>query len=131
MPIVSVTRLRLRSPRYVMPFFWTTLRVRHAARKSHGSLAVQLRKSPGLAFWTLTSWRDTAAMHSFTMTSPHKEAMEKLAHWCDEAAFAHWEVSTSEVPSWDTAEQQLREHGQLGKLRHPSPKHKAGEIVIS
>jgi uncharacterized protein DUF3291 len=131
MPIVSVTRLRLRSPRYVMAFCWTTIKVQRAARRGHGNLAVRLRKTAGLAFWTLTSWRDTAAMHSFTMTSPHKEAMEKLGHWCDEAAFGHWEVSTSEVPSWEVAAKQLRVHGQLGKLRHPSPQHKAGEVVIS
>jgi len=131
MPIIAVTRLHLRSPRYVTAFLWTTFKVQRAARRSHGSLAVRLRRSTGLAFWTLTSWRDTPAMHSFTMTSPHREAMEKLGHWCDEAAFAHWEVSTSEVPSWDAAAQQLRAHGQLGKLRHPSPQHKAGEIVIS
>jgi hypothetical protein len=65
------------------------------------------------------------------MTSPHREAAEKLGHWCDEAAFGRWEVSTSEVPAWDTAAQQLRAHGQLGKLRHPSPRQKSGEIIIS
>lgn len=131
MPIVSVTRLHLRSPRYLLPFFLYTHRSRRQAKSSPGNLGVRVRKTNGLAFWTLTLWRDMAAMRSFVMASPHKVAMQKLANWCDEAAFAHWNQETTELPTWDIAVDKLRVSGHLGTVLHPSEKHKAGEIVVS
>ncbi len=128
MPIVSVTRLRLRSPRYLPTFFWQTYRSRRQAANTAGNLGVKLRKTSGLAFWTLTIWRDNAAMRSFEITAPHSSAMAQLAHWCDEAAFVHWEQSASELPSWDAATERLRASGKQGSLRHPSERHKRGEI---
>ena len=46
-----------------------------------------MRKTNGLAFWTLTMWQSPKAMSAFLLASPHKEAMQKLPYWCDEAAF--------------------------------------------
>ena len=131
MPTVSITRLHLRSPRFLLPFFLHTNRSRRQATNAPGNLGVRVRKTDGLAFWTLTLWRDVAAMRSFTIASPHKETMSKLANWCDEAAFAHWELETNDLPTWDIAGDKLRASGHLATVLHPSEKHKAGEIVMS
>lgn len=131
MPVVSVTRLRLRSPRYLPAFIWYVYTSRRQAAKTAGNLGVKLRKTVGLAFWTLTIWRDMAAMRSFEIAAPHGSAMAQLSHWCDEAAFVHWDQSASELPSWDAAAERLRAGGKQGTLRHPSDRHKRGDIVVS
>ena len=41
-------------------------------------------------------------MKTFRGNSPHREAMQKLAGWCDEASFAHWEQDSTAWPSWST-----------------------------
>ena len=132
MPIVSVTRLHLRSIRFLLPFLWYTLRVSRQAKKRPGNLGVQLRKTNGLAFWTLSRWESNEAMNKFMFASPHKEAVRRLPHWCDEASFADWEQNTTtEWPPWDYAAEKLKTTGRLAKVLHPSEQHNADKIVIS
>jgi len=101
------------------------------SQEAAGNLGVQLRKTKGLAFWTLTMWQDEAAMKTFRGNSPHREAMQKLAGWCDEASFAHWEQDSTAWPSWEYASEQLRSSGRLSKVLHPSENHNAGRIVTN
>ena len=131
MPIVSVTRLHLRSPRFILPFFLYTYRSRRQAVNAAGNLGARIRKTKGLAFWTLSLWRDVAAMRSFVMATPHSEAMQRLSNWCNEAAFADWEANANGFPPWKVAADKLRANGRLAHVLHPSGKHEAGEIVIS
>ena len=131
MPTVAVTRLHLRSPRFLLPFFLHTYRSRRQAATAPGNFGVRVRKADGLAFWTFTLWRDMAVMRSFVIASPHKETMQKLANWCDEAAFAHWDQAGNDLPNWNIATEKLRATGHLATVLYPSEKHKAGEIVVS
>ena len=101
MAIISVTRLHLRSLRFFPGFFWYTRRSIWQAKRTPGNLGVRVRKTKGLAFWTLAMWRDNQAIRAFVPASPHREAMQKLPHWCDEAAFADWEQDTADWPSWE------------------------------
>lgn len=86
MALISVTRLRVRSWRYMPGFLYFALRSAAQARAAEGNLGVGLLKDARRAFWTKTAWRDEAAMRAFLRGGPHKTAMAKLAHWCDEAA---------------------------------------------
>lgn len=52
MTVVSVTRLRVRSARFLLPFLWQAVRSALQAKRSRGNLGVRLRKTRGLAFWT-------------------------------------------------------------------------------
>jgi len=90
-----------------------------------------LRKTNGLAFWTLTQWQTIEAMKKFMFASPHKEAMQKLLHWCDEASFADWEQNTTDWPLWDYAAEKLRTAGRLARVLHPSAQQKTGKIETS
>ena len=76
-------------------------------------------------------WRDHQAIRAFVPASPHKEAMQKLPDWCDEAAFADWEQDTAEWPSWELARKKLAATGRLVDVLHPSEQHKAGLIETS
>ena len=131
MPIVSVTRLHLRSMRFLPVFFWYTNKSARQAKKTAGNLGVKLRKTHGLAFWTLTMWHDNAALKAFAPRSPHREAMQKLPHWCDEAAFADWEQANRDWPSWDIATEKLRITGRLASVLHPSEEQKSGKVITS
>jgi hypothetical protein len=131
MAIISVTRLRLRSLRFLPGFLWYTRRSMKQAKRTPGNLGVRTRKTKGLAFWTLAMWRDNQAIRSFVPASPHKEAMQKLPHWCDEAVFADWEQDTADWPPWAAATERLAATGRLVDVLHPSEQQKAGRIETS
>ena len=128
MPFVSVTRLRLRSVRYLIPFVIYALLSSRQARRSRGNLGLKLLRDANQTFWTLTAWQDEEAMRSFMMSGSHRRAMPKLLDWCDEASVAHWKQETSELPAWGQAHHKLVEQGRPSKVRQPSSDHLARRI---
>src|SRR5277367_2472492 len=101
MPIVSITRLRVRSWLYLPAFFVQALRSVSQAAKAEGSLAVKILRDRKKTFWTATSWSSDSAMRAFMLTNPHKSAMRRLPGWCDEAALVHWSQDGPELPTWE------------------------------
>jgi hypothetical protein len=47
-------------------------------------------------------------MKKFMISGSYGKAMRKLAEWCDEAAVAHWNQESSELPTWLEAYARLR-----------------------
>lgn len=130
MALVSVTRLHLRSWWYLLPFMGYAVRATQQAKIAPGILDVQTRKTEGLAFWTLTTWMDEAAMRAYMGSGAHRQAMPKLIHWCDEAASVHWQQPDPQPPSWEEAAAQLQAQGRLFNVAHPSPAYATGTINI-
>lgn len=140
MAFVSVTRLRLRSRRYLLPFLYSTWQIVRQAKRADGFVEGQLARGgdpslfrrlvPGkdATFWTLTVWEDEESMLAFRNSDPHGLIMPKLLDWCDEASFVHWEQESAELPDTDVARQTMFERGKLGRVRHPSDSHAEGEI---
>ena len=128
MLFVAVTRLRIRSGRFVLPFGWYTWRSFIQAKRAPGSRGVKLRRAEGYAFWTLTAWQDEAAMKKYRITPPHLHAMPKLLEWCDEASVVDWTQESTELPDWRTAEKRMAESGRLSKVSHPSIDQQAGRL---
>ncbi len=128
MPSIAVTRLRVRSFRFLLPFARRAWRSFRQAKHAAGGLGAKLRKAEGLAFWTLSAWQDESAMNAFRITPPHRDAMPKLRHWCDEAAYVHWNQESAELPDWGAAERRLAESGHLSKVNHPSARQQAGRL---
>jgi len=126
--VVSVTRLHLRALRFLPAFAIQAARAQRQARDTDGCLGVKVRKSRGLAFWTLTLWRDEACLRRFMSWQPHRSAMRDLANWCDEAAVVRWESGAPTSPGWDEAALRLGKYGRLSALKHPSADHLAGRI---
>src|SRR5262245_54003902 len=120
MPCVAVTRLRIRSYRFLLPFLWHAWRSLRQAKQAAGNLGAKVRRAEGLAFWTLTAWQGDAAMRAYRSMRPHRDAMPKLVQWCDEAAVVHWEQASAEFPAWETAERHLADAGRVSKVNHPS-----------
>ena len=128
--IVSVTRLQLRSLRFLLPFAWHARRSRRQAEVAEGCLHVSVRKTAGLAFWTLTAWRDEASLRRYMRAAPHRVAIPKLAQWCDEAAVAHWEQDEARGIDWVDAARRLADSGRLLNVAHPSVLQRQGQICI-
>lgn len=128
MSFISVTRLRLRSARYLPPFLWHTLRSLRQARRAPGNLAAKTRRAADGAYWTLTAWDAADAMRAYRNSGAHKAAMPKLVDWCDEASVGHWEQESAALPDWREAHRRMLETGRLSKVKHPSARQSTGEM---
>jgi hypothetical protein len=128
MPFVSITRLRVRSWRYLPGFLIQSFRAARQARRAAGSLAVSVLRDADRAFWTRTVWRDEAAMRAFMRSGVHRRIKARLPAWCDEAALAHWVQGASEPPSWSEAYRLLQQGGRRARVNHPSEAQRRFEI---
>lgn len=125
MIFVSLTRLRVRSLRFIPAFAVHAVRSRRQVQRAQGFLAGSLLPDRHWAFWTLTAWESHESMRQYMLSGPHKAAMPHLMHWCDEASVAHWEQAEATLPSWTEADRRMRETGRSSKVRHPGPNHAA------
>jgi hypothetical protein len=120
MLFVSLTRLRIRSARFLPMFVVHMLaslrQVKRAAGFRHGSLLADRNWT----FWTMTAWDDQESMRGYMTTASHKSAMPHLLEWCDEASVAHWMQSEETLPSWTEADKRMRISGRASKVLHPS-----------
>ena len=126
MPIVSVTRLKLRSLRFLPAFAFHNWRTMRQARESDGMLGGTLAIGRGFSLWTITAWRDEAAMLAYRNAGAHGRAMPKLKNWCSEASVARWAAPDARLPSVAEAARRLGAEGKLSKVRAPSPGQAAG-----
>ena len=118
--IVAVTRLRVRSPRFLPAFFRAVVISVRQARRSPGFLGGQLAREPGNAFWTLTAWEDLRAMRAYRDSGGHARIMPPLRTWCDEAAVVDWEVSEPQLPEIAEARRRIVDNGRVSPVDHPS-----------
>ena len=130
MALISVTRTRLRSLRYLSAFLEYAERSYSQAKQAPGNIHATTRSQTETIYWTLSAWDDEASMQTYMMAGTHREAMTKLAEWCDEASVVHWHQDSSELPSWDVAEQWMSKHGRFGPLKSPSEAHLQKQFSI-
>jgi Domain of unknown function (DUF3291) len=123
MAFVSVTRLRLRSWRFVAPFFLHANASLRQTRRAGGFLGGALLQDRSFTFWTATVWRDQDSMRRFMTAGAHVKAMPKLLNWCDEASVVHWTQDEAATPDWLEADRRMRTQGRASKVRHPSDAH--------
>ncbi|MBA3246703.1 MAG: antibiotic biosynthesis monooxygenase [Pyrinomonadaceae bacterium] len=128
MVFMSVTRLRVRSLRYLVPFIWRTLHTARQAEQAEGFLGGKLLREARNAFWTVTAWESEAAMLAYRNAGEHRDVMPKLLDWCDEASVVHWQQDGAELPNWLEAHRRISAEGRLSKVRHPSPDQEAKRI---
>jgi hypothetical protein len=130
MPLVSLTRLRLRSFLYLLPFAWQSNRIARQAERAAGFLTGQVYGDPQrLTFWTATLWEREDAMRGFRGSGVHRASMPKLVDWCDEGSVVHWNQPGSEIPEPGIALRRMQAEGRPLRVRHPSPEHAAGKIA--
>lgn len=129
MPFVSLTRLRLRSVRFLPAFVYWTFASKRQVRRAPGFLAGWVGNEGARGFWTATCWQDEAAMRAFRASGAHLVAMAMLRHWCDGAAVAHWEQEDATLPTGDDALMRMRALGRTSKVDRPAADHRAGRTT--
>src|SRR3954465_1171136 len=112
MALISITRLRVRSWRFLPMFYLRAYLSTRQAKAADGHLATRLLPDQNNTFWTATSWTDEKAMRAFMIAGAHGAVMKKLLEWCDEAALVHWTQDDSALPSWQQAHARLQAEGR-------------------
>lgn len=128
MPLVSITRLRVRSWRFLPMFVIQSFRAAQQARSTQGNLSVSLLRQPQWAFWTRTVWTSEEAMRGYMISGVHRGVMRKLIEWCDEAALVHWTQDSQQPPEWTEAREKMQAIGRTSKVNHPSEDQRAFRI---
>ena len=115
-PVIVVTRLRLRDPALFDEYFASAVAATEQAQNSDGSLGADVLAEANNTYWTRTGWRERAAMHAFVGSEPHLSIMGRLDEWCDEAPFVDWEQASAELPDWQASYGRLVADGQVRHL---------------
>lgn len=129
MPFVSVTRLRVRSWRFMPQFVWQALKTAKQAERADGFVGGRLLREAKNTFWTLTAWEDEAKMRAYRNGGAHRVVMPRLIEWCDEASIAHWNQDEAELPDWLEAHRRMSLEGRASKVKHPSPAQVSNRIA--
>ena len=120
MPFVSVTRLRVKSMLYLIQFMRANEASVKALKSSAGLIKGKELIDKHLTFWTVTLWENEASMKEFRGSLSHRNAMQHLPLWCNEASYHHWIQEENEYPDWNTIAEKLFTDGRLSKVRNPS-----------
>jgi hypothetical protein len=123
--IISVTRLRVRSIRFLPSLWWQIWKLRRSLEKAPGFLMGKLLADRNLAFWSMTMWKDIDSMRAFRNSALHAAVIPKAARWCDEASVVHWETQADKLPGWDEAHRRMSESGKPSPLKFPSEDYMA------
>ena len=123
MPFLSLTRLRIRSLRFMPGFGFYALKTTAQTRRAEGFLKGALLPDRKWTFWTMTLWRDESDMRAFMKSGAHAQAMPKLMYWCDEASVVHWHQDEEALPDWAEADARMRETGRPSRVLYPTPQH--------
>jgi heme-degrading monooxygenase HmoA len=125
MAFISITRLRLRSWRFMPGFLVHAMRSSAQVRRAEGFVRGSLLGDRARTYWTMTLWRSEADMRRYMTTGDHRSAMPKLLGWCDEASVVHWEQEDQALPTWEAADARMRAEGRPSRVRHPTHEHGA------
>jgi hypothetical protein len=125
MPVIVVTRLRLKDPALLDEFFTDAVAAVEQAQKSEGNLGADALADANNAWWSVSAWRERGTMQAFVSNEPHLSISARLDHFCDEATFVDWEQESPDLPDWQTSWRHLIADGEVAELTHPSPANQA------
>jgi heme-degrading monooxygenase HmoA len=71
-----------------------------------------LAKLPSKRFWTLSVWKDAAAIASFVRAQPHRDVMRHYRELMSDFEIVRWPVHGSDVPlRWQDARARIQAGG--------------------
>jgi quinol monooxygenase YgiN len=120
MPIIVVTRLRLKDPALLDEFFAEAVAAIEQAQKSEGNLGADALADANNTWWSVSAWHDRDHMRAFVRSEPHQDISTHLDHFCDEATFVDWEQASPGLPDWHTSWQHLTADGMAAELTRAS-----------
>ena len=120
MPVIVVTRLRLKDPALLDEFFADAVHAIEQAQKSEGNLGADALADADNAWWSVSAWTERGPMEAYVRSEPHLGISARLDHFCDEATFVDWEQDSPDLPDWQTGWRHLVAEGKAAELTHPS-----------
>ena len=120
MPVIVVTRLRLKDPALLDEFFTDAVAAIEQAQKSAGNLGADALADANNAWWSVSAWQGRGPMQAFVGGEPHRSILRRLDHYCDEATFVDWEQDSPDLPDWQTSWRHLTADGLAAELTAPS-----------
>jgi quinol monooxygenase YgiN len=124
MPVIVVTRLRLKGPALFDEFFAAAVAVVEQAQNSAGNLGADVLAEANNTYWTRTVWQEHERMDAFVGSEPHLRTMSRIDDWCDEATFVEWEQAAADLPDWQDGYARLVATGQGPSLTNPTEAHR-------
>jgi hypothetical protein len=128
MPVIVVTRLRLKDPALLDEFFTDGVAAIEQAQKSEGNLGTDALAEAHNAWWSVSAWQDRQLMQAFVNSQPHLGITARLDHYCDEATFVDWEQDGPGLPDWQTSWRHLTADGKAAELTDASPANQARDF---
>ncbi len=125
MPVIVVTRLRLRDPALLDEFFTAAVAAIEQAQQSAGNLGADALADADNAWWSVSAWQGRGPMQAFVDSEPHRSISTRLDHFCDEATFVDWEQPSPDLPDWQTSWRHITADGKVAELTHPSEANQA------
>src|SRR5260370_39501663 len=107
MPVIVVTRLRLRDPALFDEFFGAAIAVTEQAKASDGNLGADVLADANNVFWTMTAWQGRGQLDAFVRTEPHLTTIARIDGWRDDGNFVHWEQDSTALPRAGTRDDPL------------------------
>lgn len=125
--LVSMTRLRLRSPLLLPIFLWHNERIVQQIKQAPGFIEGKIMAALDLSMWTITIWDSDASLCRFYQQGSHGRATGYRQHWASEAVIGRYPLSRDacpsqavELPSWSDVAQLLTQTGSFSNVQHPS-----------
>ena len=81
MPIIVVTRLRLRDPALLDEFFTDAVAAIEQATKSEGNLGADALADADNAWWSVSAWQERRLMQAYVDGEPHLGIRARLDHY--------------------------------------------------
>lgn len=120
MPVIVVTRLRLRDQALLDEFFTHAVASIEQAMKSEGNLGVDALAEAHDTWWSVSAWQGRSQMQAFVDAEPHHSTEGLLDQLCDEATFVDWEQDSPALPDWQTNWRHLVADGKSATLTNQS-----------
>jgi len=121
MPVIVVTRLRLKDLALLDEFFTDAVAAIEQAQQAAGNLGADALADANNAWWSKTAWTERGPMEAYVNAEPHLDISTRLDHYCDEATFVDWEQDSADLPDWPTSWRHLVADGMVAELTQPSP----------
>jgi quinol monooxygenase YgiN len=130
MPVIVVTRLRLRDPALLDEFFTDAVAAIEQATKSEGNLGADALADANNAWWSVSAWQDRRQLRAYVDREPHQSISMRLDHFCDEATFVDWEQASPDLPDWQTSWHHLTADGKVAELTHASAANQSRDFPL-
>ncbi len=123
MPILAITRLRIRRIWFLPPFFKRSVQSLKQAKNANGIIAVNVFNDSFPVFWTCSIWETEKDMMQYMKSGNHKKAMPYLQKWCNEARTCHVSFEGNKIPPASELSMLLHKHGRTSRLLKPNDNH--------